>query len=406
MFKQFNVHVALERGIGDLGFTTPTAIQCAAIPAIMTARDVMASAMTGTGKTAAFLIPIIDRLMQRTGAAATRVLILAPTRELAAQIDGDFRGLAAQTKLRSAVVVGGTAMGPQRHAFERDVDVLVATPGRLLDHLQYPYGRLPNIEVVVLDEADRMLDMGFLPSIRRILARLPKRRQTLLFSATLPAPIVALARELLTDPIRIDVERPAVPASAVTQAVYSVAQEQKAALLVALLEREPIKNALVFTRTKHRADRLVRHLLRSRITAAVIHGDRSQVQRTRALAGFKAGNFPGPRRDGHCRTWHRHRGAQPRHQFRRTGGRGGLRAPDRAHGTGAGDGRRADVQLPGRKRDSPGHRTRDRQAVAAEAASRSGCRDGPPPGAERGARGSDSESGVARLVDNDSTSGC
>ncbi len=292
MFRQFNVHAALERGIADLGFTAPTPIQSAAIPAILTTRDVMASAMTGTGKTAAFLIPIIDRLMQRQGGGmATRVLVLAPTRELAAQIDGDFRGLAAQTRLRSAVVVGGTPMGPQRQAFQRHVDVLVATPGRLLDHMQYPYGRFPGIEVLVLDEADRMLDMGFLPSIRRILTQLPKARQTLLFSATLPPPIVALARELLTDPIRIDVERTAAPARAVTQTVYSVAQEQKPALLVALLRDRAIRSALVFTRTKHRADRLAQHLQRNGVAASLIHGNRSQSQRTRALAGFKAGEF-------------------------------------------------------------------------------------------------------------------
>ena len=290
MFRQFNVHAALERGIADLGFTDPTPIQSAAIPAILSTRDVVASAMTGTGKTAAFLIPIIDRLMQRP-ARATRVLVLAPTRELAAQIDGHFRELAAHTRLRSAAVVGGTAMGPQRQAFQRNVDVLVATPGRLLDHMQYPYGRFPGLEVLVLDEADRMLDMGFLPSIRRILTQLPKARQTLLFSATLPPPIVALARELLTDPIRIAVERTAAPARAVTHAVYSVAQEQKPELLVALLRDSAIRSALVFTRTKHRADRLAKHLQRSGVAASVIHGDRSQAQRTRALAGFKKGEF-------------------------------------------------------------------------------------------------------------------
>jgi ATP-dependent RNA helicase RhlE len=188
-------------------------------------------------------------------------------------------------------VVGGTPMGPQRRAFERNVDVLVATPGRLLDHMQYPYGRFPGLEVVVLDEADRMLDMGFLPSIRRILAQLPDDRQMLLFSATLPPTILALARELLTDPIRIGIERTATPADAVTHAVYAIAQEQKTALLIALLRSEPIRNALVFTRTKHRADRLLRHLQRSGISAAVIHGNRSQAQRTRALSGFKSGEF-------------------------------------------------------------------------------------------------------------------
>ncbi len=290
MFRQFNVHSALERGIADLGFTTPTPIQQAAIPAILTGGDVMGSAMTGTGKTAAFLIPIIDRLLQ-TKDATTRVLVLAPTRELAAQIHAHFRALAVHTRLRSAIVVGGMPMAPQRDAFRSNVDVLIATPGRLLDHLQYPYARFPRIEVLVLDEADRMLDMGFLPAIRRVLAALPRRRQTLLFSATLPPPIVALARELLVEPTRIDVERTVAPASGVTHAVYDVDQERKPALLLALLREEPIRNALVFTRTKHRADRLVRHLQRSGVAATVIHGGRSQPQRTRALAGFKAREF-------------------------------------------------------------------------------------------------------------------
>jgi ATP-dependent RNA helicase RhlE len=288
-FATFDLHPELLRGLDALAFTVPTPIQRDAIPPARAGRDVLACAMTGSGKTAAFLLPILHRLIgARRG--VTRVLVLAPTRELAAQIDEHRRELGRFTRLSGAAVYGGVAMGPQEAAFRRGVDVLVATPGRLLDHLQYPYARLDGVEVLVLDEADRMLDMGFLPDIRRVLAALPRtRRQTLLFSATLPPAITALARELLRAPAQIDVERPAVPATGVSHAAYPVPAELKLPLLVELLRRPEVRSALVFTRTKHRANRLAEGLNRRGVAADRIHGNRSQAQRTQALAAFKAG---------------------------------------------------------------------------------------------------------------------
>jgi ATP-dependent RNA helicase RhlE len=246
--------------------------------------------MTGSGKTAAFLLPIMQRLLpKRRG--VTHALILTPTRELAAQIDAHFTQLAVHTPLTGAAVFGGVGMGPQEHAFRSGVDVIVATPGRLLDHFRQPYAKLEHLEVLVLDEADRMLDMGFLPDIRRVLRHLPARRQTLFFSATMPPPIVALAREMLKAPVTVNLERKAAPAVGITHAVYPVAQELKSALLVALLARNDMPQALVFTRTKHRANRLAQFLVRHRVACERIHGNRSQAQRTQALAGFKAGRF-------------------------------------------------------------------------------------------------------------------
>jgi ATP-dependent RNA helicase RhlE len=244
--------------------------------------------MTGSGKTAAFLLPILHRLIDRPR-GATRALVLTPTRELAAQILEDLNDLAVHTPITGAVVIGGVGMGPQEHAFRSGVDVIVATPGRLLDHMRSSYVKFGALEHLVIDEADRMLDMGFLPDIRRVLRHLPAKRQTLFFSATLPAPIVSLTREMLRDPATINVQRKAAPAVGITQAVYPVEQEQKAALLVALLERGDIDEALVFTRTKHRCDRLARMLVRAGVKAERIHGDRSQSQRTAALSGFKRG---------------------------------------------------------------------------------------------------------------------
>jgi ATP-dependent RNA helicase RhlE len=246
--------------------------------------------MTGSGKTAAFLWPIMQQLLARPR-GATRALILAPTRELAAQILEDVQDLGTHTPLTAAAVFGGVGMGPQAAAFRRKVDVLVATPGRLLDHLQHDYARLDTIEHFVLDEADRMLDMGFLPDVKRIVKRLPARRQTLCFSATMPEPIVALTREMLRQPVHIQLQRRAAPATGITQAVYPVPQQLKRSLLVALLERGDLKQALVFTRTKHRADRLAKSLASAGIAVDRIHGNRSQGQRTAALAGFKAGKF-------------------------------------------------------------------------------------------------------------------
>jgi ATP-dependent RNA helicase RhlE len=289
-FSSFNLHPDLLRGVTALGFETPTPIQRDAIPPILAGRDVLACAMTGSGKTAAFLLPVMQRLLGGPR-GATRVLVLAPTRELAAQIDEHRQELGRYTRLSGAAVFGGVGYAPQEQALRRGVDVLVATPGRLLDHLEEPYARLGGLETLVLDEADRMLDMGFLPDIRRVLQRLPPRRQTLFFSATMPPPIVALAREILREPVTIAVERPAAPATGITHSVYPVASELKSRLLLALLSRPETRSVLAFTRTKHRANRLAEFLSRHGIRVERIHGNRSQTQRTQALAGFKDGRY-------------------------------------------------------------------------------------------------------------------
>jgi len=287
-FSSFPLHADLLKGVKELGFTRPTPIQEQAIPPAAEGKDILACAMTGSGKTAAFLLPILHRLIGKTR-GTTRVLILTPTRELAAQIHQHLEQLAVHTPVTGAAVFGGVGMGPQEHALRSGVDVIVATPGRLLDHLRHPYARLTRLEILVLDEADRMLDMGFLPDIRRILAQIPKKRQTLFFSATMPREIVGLSREMLHDPVRIDLERKSAPAVGITQAVYPVARELKSALLVELLKRSIIAEAIVFTRTKHRANRVADYLERHGISTARIHGNRSQSQRTLALAGFKDG---------------------------------------------------------------------------------------------------------------------
>ena len=257
----------------------------------MQGKDIIATAQTGSGKTAAFLLPILNRLIDKPR-RTTRALVLAPTRELAAQILEDLTALAVHTPITGAAVFGGVGMGPQEHAFKSGVDVIVATPGRLLDHMRSSYARMNHLEHLVLDEADRMLDMGFLPEIRRILTHLPTRRQTLFFSATMPPPIAALSAEMLRHPVTIQMQRQSAPASGITQAVYPVAQELKPALAVHLLTRGTMTQALIFTRTKHRANRLADHLVRSGVKTERIHGNRSQAQRTAALAGFRNGTYP------------------------------------------------------------------------------------------------------------------
>jgi ATP-dependent RNA helicase RhlE len=289
-FSSFGLDPALQRAIRELGFTRPTPIQKDAMPPAVDGRDVLACAMTGSGKTAAFGLPILQRLLgKRRG--VTRALILTPTRELAAQIDAHLGELATHTPLTAAAVFGGVGMGPQEHAFRSGTDIIVATPGRLLDHFRFPYAKLDSLEILVLDEADRMLDMGFLPDIRRVLKHVPAKRQTLFFSATMPPPIVGLAREMLHDPVTVNLERKAAPASGITQAIYPVPQDLKSTLLLELLKRGDVKNAIVFTRTKHRANRLAEQLGRHNVACERIHGNRSQAQRTAALAGFKAGRF-------------------------------------------------------------------------------------------------------------------
>jgi ATP-dependent RNA helicase RhlE len=287
-FSKFPLHPDLLRGVKELGFQRPTPIQDQAIPPAAAGKDLLASAMTGSGKTAAFLLPILHRVMAKPR-GTTRALILTPTRELAAQIHAHLEELAVHTPVTGAAVYGGVGMGPQEHAFRSRVDVIIATPGRLLDHLRYPYARFTGLEVLVIDEADRMLDMGFLPDIRRVLRQLPAKRQTLFFCATMPREIATLAHEMLHDPVTINLERKSAPAVGITQAVYPVGRELKSALLVELLKRDIIADAIVFTRTKHRANRLADYLDRQGISTARIHGNRSQGQRTAALAGFKAG---------------------------------------------------------------------------------------------------------------------
>ncbi len=289
-FSKFGLHPDLLRGVKEMGFTRPTPIQQDAIPPAVAGKDVLACAMTGSGKTAAFGLPILNRLIGKPR-GKTRALIITPTRELAAQIEEHLTALAVHTPLSAAAVFGGVGMGPQEHAFRHGVDVIVATPGRLLDHFRFPYARLAALEVLVLDEADRMLDMGFLPDIRRVLKHLPAKRQTLFFSATIPPPIVTLTREMLHNPYTVNLERAAAPAVGITQAVYPVPQNLKAPLLLELIRRGDFKSVLVFTRTKHRANRLADNLVKNAVPCERIHGNRSQMQRTAALAGFKNGRF-------------------------------------------------------------------------------------------------------------------
>ncbi len=290
-FSPLGLHPHLQRGLPSLGFERPTPIQEEAIPPALEGRDILASAMTGSGKTAAFALPILHRL-EGLPRGTTRALVVTPTRELAAQIDEHVRALAGRTRVTSATVFGGLGMRPQEQAFRRGVDVIVATPGRLLDHMRFPYAGLRGLEILVLDEADRMLDMGFLPDVRRILKQIPTKRQTLFFSATMPQAIVSLSREMLRNPVTIAIQRKSAPATGITQAAWPVPAQLKSALLAELVKSGKIRSVIAFTRTKHRANRLAEYLGRNGVTAGRIHGNRSQAQRTQALGLFKAGKFP------------------------------------------------------------------------------------------------------------------
>ena len=270
-----------------MGFKRPTPIQAEAIPLVMDGRDVIACAQTGTGKTAAFLLPIFHRLMEES-AGKTRALVLVPTRELAVQVEEDVRELGGHTGLRSAAIYGGVGMFEQERSLRSGVDIIAATPGRLLDHMSRGYVNFHHLKVLVLDEADRMLDTGFLPDIRRILRELPTKRQTLLFSATIPNEILSLAHSILHQPAKIQVER-AKPAVGITQALYPVPQHLKAKLLLHIFKEVQMNSALVFRRTKIGTDKLVRFLRDHGVRAGVIHGDRSQRERQQALDGFKQG---------------------------------------------------------------------------------------------------------------------
>jgi ATP-dependent RNA helicase RhlE len=289
-FLSFKLHPHLLKALNEKEFERPTPIQQLAIPHILQGRDVMASAVTGSGKTAAFLLPILHGLIGQPR-GKTRALVLVPTRELAVQITDHFHDLALHTPLTAAAIYGGVSPVPQERAFRKGVDVIIATPGRLLDHLRNSYARLDGISHLILDEADRMLDMGFLPDIHRILRYLPERRQTLFFSATLPPPIVMLARKMLKDPVPLNISPNPIPAAGITQVAYLVAGDLKSQLFLELLKQNVTKNVLAFTRTKHRANRLADFLERHGVQCARIHGNRTQIQRTEALSGFKRGIF-------------------------------------------------------------------------------------------------------------------
>jgi ATP-dependent RNA helicase RhlE len=282
----------LRRAVLGAGYTTPTPIQSQAIPHLLAGRDVLGCAQTGTGKTAAFALPILDRLARTKRAPekrGPRALVLAPTRELALQIGESFQTYGRHLSIGTAVVFGGVGQGPQVEALRRNTDVIVATPGRLIDLMGQGHARFEALETLVLDEADRMLDMGFIDPIRRIIAVLPRRRQTLMFSATMPDEILKLARSILVDPVQVSVAPVASTAEGITQFVLHVERSQKRALLSEVLRDPKMKRVLVFTRTKHGANRVAEQLDRSGVTAAAIHGNKSQGARQRALGAFKQG---------------------------------------------------------------------------------------------------------------------
>ena len=292
-FEMLGLRAELLRAIRDQGYATPTPVQERAIPPILAGRDLMGAAPTGTGKTAGFTLPLLQRLMttERSGLRPVRALVVVPTRELAVQVMESIRIYGKHLPLRSVAIFGGVGIRPQISTLHRGVDIVIATPGRLLDHVGQGTVDLANVEICVLDEADRMLDMGFLPDVRRILARLPKRRQNLLFGATLTGEITQLAAGLLHDPEFVTVAARNVAADTVEQRVYRVDTNRKSALLADLFEAEGWAQVLVFTRTKHRANRVAADLRAAGITAEAIHGNKSQSARTRALAGFKAGRM-------------------------------------------------------------------------------------------------------------------
>ena len=297
-FESLNLIPELLRVVAEQGYKEPTPIQTQAIPAILQRRDIMGCAQTGTGKTAGFTLPLLQLLAPQANTSPsparhpTRALILTPTRELAAQVEESVCVYGKYLALRSTVVYGGVDIGPQKKALHGGVEILVATPGRLLDHLQQRTVNLSRVEFLVLDEGDRMLDMGFLPDIKRILAALPARRQNLLFSATFSDDIRKLAHQLLHQPTMIEVARRNAPAELVSHQVYEVSSARKRALLAHLIRTRNIPQALVFVRMKRDANRLARELVRDGLRASAIHSDRTQAEREQALADFKQGNSP------------------------------------------------------------------------------------------------------------------
>jgi ATP-dependent RNA helicase RhlE len=289
-FHDLSLSPKLLTAVENMGFTVPSPVQQKTIPAALTGRDVLVSAQTGSGKTAAFLLPIIESLLQKKR-GTTRVLVLAPTRELALQITEHFSELAKNTGLTCAAVYGGVGMNPQITALKNGVDLIAATPGRLLDHMQHHYASFSGLEYLVFDEADRMFDMGFLPDMKRILGKLPKKRQTMMFSATLPDPIIKLARGTLKSPIRISVDPDTRAAQGISHTIFPVNGQLKMDLLLQILREEITGSAIVFTRTKYRADKVAKFLHKNGVPSERIHGNRSQAQRNAALSGFKKYDF-------------------------------------------------------------------------------------------------------------------
>jgi ATP-dependent RNA helicase RhlE len=287
-FTQLGLNAAIAYSVQEKGYTEPTPIQAQAIPVVLAGRDVIGSAQTGTGKTAAFALPILHRLGAH---GRMRCLVLEPTRELALQVEEAFQQYSKYTDLAATIVYGGVGYGKQREDLKRGVDILAATPGRLLDLLEDGTTHLNDIEILVLDEVDRMLDMGFLPDVKRIVQRCPSSRQTLFFTATLPPEIASLASWALRDPVEIKIGQRRSPAETVSHAFYPVVASQKFDLLLELLKRTEFKSVIIFTRTRMGADRIARKLKDENHTVGVLHSDRSQRERVEALEGFKSGKF-------------------------------------------------------------------------------------------------------------------
>jgi ATP-dependent RNA helicase RhlE len=289
MFSKFGLSQAVLQGVKAMGYVEPTPIQLRAMPLILEGRDVIGSAQTGTGKTAAFALPILSKLGEHQ--PAPRVLVLEPTRELAAQVETSFRDLARFTKVRVTVLYGGVGYGRQNDDLRNGADIIVATPGRLLDHLQRGTTNLNQIQYLVLDEADRMLDMGFLPDVKRIVQKCPRKRQSSLFSATIPPQIETLIQWAMHNPETVEIGARRMPAETVTHAVYPVSDKQKTELLLAILARIQFDSVIVFCRTKHGADQVARVLKQSQHAVAVLHSNRTQREREQALRGFRDGRF-------------------------------------------------------------------------------------------------------------------
>jgi ATP-dependent RNA helicase RhlE len=288
-FATLGLGPKIVKAVDEAGYTEPTPIQTQAIPSIFTGRDLVGIAQTGTGKTAAFVLPILQKLSEQRGPRSLRALIVAPTRELVLQIEENLRDYAKHVPVKSVTVYGGVSEVPQINALRGSVDIVVATPGRLIDLMDRGLVKTSALQFLVLDEADRMLDMGFLPSIRRIIRMLPAKRQTMLFSATLSKEIEKIASDFLTDPATVEIGRRATPVDTVTQMIHEVPMEQKPELLLHLLRDRGLASVLIFSRTKHGADRIARRLGQAGMSTATIHSNRSQAQRQRALQRFRSG---------------------------------------------------------------------------------------------------------------------